>query len=224
MTFFYKKTFKSQLEYGRYGANICTPVSSIFAYEFLLRCKCDMKSQFFSGIRDMLEEIMTSSHTYYGLHCAHTRKNLMISDLFALFPENLFYVEIAGNVRESDASASVKLECVDNRLWLGSQEFILQKILKNSVHPVVVVITRMEHTVAYLFDSSSEPRNSFYFFDPIEASFLHCSASANSKNNNPWFLEGSEYSGVIMMMEGASSPADFLHYVQRKLLDVEDAH
>jgi hypothetical protein len=219
----YKKIFKSQLEYGKFGSHICTPVSSVFGYEFLWYHSIDNTDKFIDDISSLVHIIMVRSHEFYtNHHFSFMGKNLMISDLFNSFPSHLKFLEIAGSMKyksdQSLESGCSKIQNVDNSFLICPLEYLLNHLLNKRCFNLAVLVTRLDHTVCYIFCKSDDNKG-FYYFDPIEASLTYCSTrSSHQENDVDWFLQGNEYSGLIMTLDPIKNSHEFLQIILNDIL------
>jgi hypothetical protein len=133
-----------------------------------------------------MDSIMKASHLMYAECFAVSGVNMMLSEVQAYFPPAIKYQDIAG-MTQSETPESEK----------DVEELIIQPLFKILVGGLekrgvekVIIITRLDHTVCYLFDGHGH----MLCFDPLEASFRDVTHSW--EKTIP--LQNTEYSGLIL--------------------------
>ena len=177
--------YKSQLEYGAYGGNICTPVCCAVGSNYLLRCHIN---QGISEIFDVerMDFIMKSCHWMYTECFAASGLNIMLSEIQEYFTSTIKYQDIAGMTQSETTERGEDVE----ELIIQPLLVLLNNELEKRNVEKVIIITRLDHTVCYLFDGHGH----MLCFDPLEASFRDVTNSW--KKSIP--LQNSEYSGLIL--------------------------
>jgi hypothetical protein len=177
--------YRSQIEYGIYGGNICTPVCCVVGSNYLLRIHAHQKiRETFNPAK--MDSIMKACHCMYAECFALSGVNMMLSEVQGYFPSTLKLQDIAGMTQSTleEGDSAVEGLIIQPLLTLLNNELKKQDVEK------VIIITRLDHTVCYLFDGYGN----LLCFDPLEASFRDVTNSW--KETIP--LLNTEYSGLIM--------------------------
>ena len=203
-------SFTSQLEYGRYGHLICTPVSCALAVSFVINNTPTRQGMVFS--RKRVDDVMRSAHRLYGECFATTttsssmpnNKQLMLSDIQDRIPsDSVTYEEVAGmttpppssvmmssnnnNTAAADDDDAVKVD----DMVLEPLTTVLSVLQARTRMQYAVVVTMDEHTTCYLLDIGGR----MLHFDPLPASLtdVTCTWRRNLESRPPM-----EYSGLIL--------------------------
>jgi hypothetical protein len=174
-----KLLFKSQLEYGAYGANICTPVCCIVGSNYLLHDSENIRSVF--SIAKM-DSIMRVCHNMYAECFSKSRVNMMLADVQKYFPTSIKMFEIAGMTISGEA------ETVEDLIVQPFCDLLTNELKAESSRAIIV--TRLDHTICYLLDG----KRGVLVFDPLEASIRDVSDSWNSTIP----AKNTQYSGLIL--------------------------
>lgn len=191
--------FSSQLNYGKYGARICTPVASVVASLFVNDQLHKRISAIYS--RQVMDHIMTVSHKLYEDTFSSTNANLMLSDVQRFFPSTVDLVEIAGLIDDK-----LSIECESPKVYQKVDNLILVPLMdllnyirkaylimdQHKLQRLAFLVTCNEHTVAYLLDTDC----TLYKFDSLEASIIDISKSW--KDSIQSGSRDAEYSGIIL--------------------------
>jgi len=205
-----KISFASQLTYGPYGSRICTPVCALVSSNFIFAPQhMPISSIFDSG---KIQRAMQCSHDLYAKKFSCTKQNLMYQDIASFFPTELETVEFAGVLKSSTIPTSV--DSIEDNLFLCDMEhifLILHKFLLIQNMRFSFMVTSLEHTVCFLFDTLDHHA---WCFDPLKASLvlLH-------KHSHPiqYFYTGLsphqiEYVGLLLLPAGIKNKLlKFLH-------------
>jgi hypothetical protein len=185
--------FKSQIEYGIYGANICTPVCCIVASNYLLNDNNEDIQTVFSPKK--MDAIMRACHNLYAECFSKSGVNMMLADVQRYFPPSFKLFEVAG------MTISGQAETVENLLLQPFGELLANEIKKDGSR--VILVTRLDHTICYLFDG----RGCVLLFDPLEASIQDVSDSW--KSTVP--TKDTQYSGLILTKQTGCDGDVFSH-------------
>ncbi len=152
-----KICFRSQLEYGKYGAKICTPICCVVASKFITSHGTPIFSYF---TQELMDSIMTTCHAMYKDCFAWKGENMMLKDIQDHFPSYIEYREIAGLTKNCKSENIEKLiikslldlieECRYQQYWS-------------------IIATYLDHTICYLFDGSGN----IYYFNSLPASLIN---------------------------------------------------
>jgi len=190
-------TYRSQLRYGKYGANICTPVCCVVASKYILntnRAHHGDFSEIFSAAT--MHNIMATCHRLYADCFSERGVNMMLADVQKYFPETVSFCEIAGMTypQQGPDGGLKRIDCDDSKNLL-----LIQPLFDLISHELVVagggekkafIITCNDHTISYLFDGKGR----VYIFDPLQAHILDVTQTwANT-------ISGKDvpYSGLIL--------------------------
>ena len=202
--------FTSQLEYGRYGHLICTPVSCALAVSFIINnntaaaphplntttSKTDIIiiENVFS--RKRVDNVMRSAHRLYAECFAsiphNNDKQLMLSDIQNRIPaDSVTYEELAGTTTtttDNNHDAVGKVEVED--MVLESLTTVLSVLQARARMQYAVVVTMDEHTTCYLSDMGR-----MFHFDPLPASLRDVTCTWRKELES---RPSMEYSGLIL--------------------------
>lgn len=171
--------FKSQLEYGKYGGNICTPVCCIVGSTYLLMDGhlCHNHIDYIFSPEKM-DSIMKVCHNMYSECFSVSGMNMMLLEVQKYFPATIEFCEIAGMTQTGRA------ESVEGLVVQPLCELMASELKKEASR--VIIITCLDHTVCYLLDGMGH----LLLFDPLEASIREVTS---------WpFSRDAEYSGLIL--------------------------
>jgi len=163
-------TYPSQLEYGKYGARICTPVASVVASRFLIVKTNSAQSDVlaFPSVEKLFSEqrvrdIMIASHRLYEERFSFMNSNLMLLDIQQFFPSCIYTVEVAGTLHSTvDSHQRFLTYSASNQDGMclaslfreldKSQQEALFKCGDVQVIDKKLVIMPLNELIAYLFD------------------------------------------------------------------------
>jgi hypothetical protein len=177
-----KMRFKSQLEYGVYGANICTPVCCIVGSNYLLHEGQNIESVFSCA---KMDSIMRVCHGMYGECFSNSGVNMMLADVQKYFPPSIKMFEVAGMTISGEA------QNVEDLIVQPFCNLLTNELKTESSR--VVIVTRLDHTICYLLNGNG----SVLLFDPLEASIQDVSSSWKSTIPR----KDTQYSGLILTKE-----------------------
>ena len=175
-----EKPYKSQIEYGVNGANICTPVCCVVACKYIINNDNIPIFSFFT--EEIMEDIMKVCHTMYSECFAWKGKNMMLKDIQEHFPSYVEYREIAGLTKNGDSEESIE------ELLIKPLDVLIGECKYH--HHWAIIATYLNHTVCYLFDGDGE----IYYFNSLPASIKNVTRDI-SQTLPPRDVQ---YSGLIM--------------------------
>jgi len=189
---------KSQLEYGRFGGNICTPVCCVVASKYILDDKNPENiSELFTCAN--MDKIMRTCHELYADCFSHKGVNMMLYDVQKYFPKTVSFRDIAGMTHSQNGELKVS---EDESLLIQSLVDLLHnnnnyKFGKNGAK-AAFIITCQDHTTCYLLNG----KGGMYFFDPLPAHFIDVTHTWRKTISD----RDSEYSGIILTSSSALPP------------------
>ena len=192
-------TYRSQLRYGKYGANICTPVCCVVASKYILNTNKKAHDEDFSEIFSAatMHNIMATCHRLYADCFSERGVNMMLADVQKYFPETVSFCEIAGMTypqQGPDGGLKRIVDCDDDSKNL----LLIQPLFDLISHQLVAggggkkafIITCNDHTISYLFDGKGR----VYIFDPLQAHILDVTQTWTNTISG----KDVQYSGLIL--------------------------